>query len=299
MSHRFILRAAAACLLAANPVFAISSNAHLIAKQGLTLEGARQVIDAGVAFARKNGAPGGVIAVVDEGGNLIAVERLDGTFAAGANISIGKARTAALFKKPTKFFEDVVNKGRTAMTALPDFTPLQGGMPIVSGSQVVGAVGVSGAATAQQDEEIAMAGAAALGSPSPASDSRSAPPEVLYYDHATVDAAFAKGAVLFDGNGGRNYMVHASRRDNAGMAEVHTLDTDVIYVLDGTATFVTGGTLEGAHEVAPNEIRGVSIAGGEIRSIAKGDVIIVSAGIAHWFRDVPGPLSYYVVKVRR
>src|SRR6185369_6896476 len=97
--------------------------------------------------------------------NLMAVERLDGTFAAGAMISIGKARTAALFRKPTKFFEDVVNKGRTAMTALPDFTPLQGGVPIMDGPdgrQIVGAVGVSGAASAQQDEEIAMAAAAAI-----------------------------------------------------------------------------------------------------------------------------------------
>ncbi len=93
----------------------------------------------------------------------MALERLDGTFAAGANISIGKARTAALFKKPTKFFEDVVNKGRTAMTALPDFTPLQGGVPIMIGDQFVGAIGVSGTASAQQDEELAIAGANALG----------------------------------------------------------------------------------------------------------------------------------------
>jgi glc operon protein GlcG len=100
--------------------------------------------------------------VVDEGGNLVAVERLDNTFAAGANISIGKARTAALFKRPTKFFEDVINKGRTAMATLPDFTPLQGGIPIIVDGQVVGAVGVSGAASAQQDEELAIAGANAL-----------------------------------------------------------------------------------------------------------------------------------------
>ena len=103
-----------------------------------------------------------MIAVVDDGGNLMALERLDGTFAAGANISIGKARTAALFKKPTAFFEDIIRKGRTPMVALNDFTPLQGGVPIVVGDQVVGAVGVSGAASAQQDEEMAMAGAAAV-----------------------------------------------------------------------------------------------------------------------------------------
>jgi glc operon protein GlcG len=99
---------------------------------------------------------------VDEGGNLVALERLDGTFAAGATISIGKARMAALFQKPTKFFEDVINQGRTAMSALPDFTPLQGGVPIMSDDHIIGAISVSGAASAQQDEELAIAGATAL-----------------------------------------------------------------------------------------------------------------------------------------
>jgi glc operon protein GlcG len=128
----------------------------------MTLETAKRVIAVAVAEAKSKNAPGGAIAVVDEGGNLVAVERLDNTFAAGANISIGKARTAALFKRPTKVFEDIINKGRTAMTTLPDFTPLQGGVPITVDGQIVGAIGVSGAASAQQDEELAVAGANAL-----------------------------------------------------------------------------------------------------------------------------------------
>jgi len=136
--------------------------AQTIEKKGLTLDGAKKVIAAAVAEAKSKNAPGGAVAVVDEGGNLVAVERLDNTFAAGANISIGKARTAALFKRPTKFFEDVINKGRTAMTTLNDFTPLQGGIPIIVDGQIIGAVGVSGAASAQQDEELAIAGASAL-----------------------------------------------------------------------------------------------------------------------------------------
>lgn len=139
-----------------------SALAQTVEKKGLTLEGAKKVIAAAVAEAKSKNAPGGAIAVVDEGGNLIAVERLDNTFAAGANISIGKARTAVLFKRPTKFFEDVINKGRTAMAALNDFTPLQGGIPIILDGQIIGAVGVSGAASAQQDEELAIAGANAL-----------------------------------------------------------------------------------------------------------------------------------------
>src|SRR5437899_7076252 len=107
-----------------------AAQAQVSDKRVLNLEGAKKVIAAAVAEAKSKNAPGGAIAVVDEGGNLIAVERLDNTFAAGANISIGKARTAVLFKRPTKFFEDVINKGRT-MTTVNDFTPLQGGIPII------------------------------------------------------------------------------------------------------------------------------------------------------------------------
>ena len=142
--------------------FAFLASAQTIDKKAMTLESAKKVIAAAVAESKSKNAPGGAIAVVDEGGNLVAVERLDNTFAAGANISIGKARTSALFKRPTKAFEDIINNGRTAMTALTDFTPLQGGVPIVIDGQVIGAIGVSGAASAQQDEELAIAGANAL-----------------------------------------------------------------------------------------------------------------------------------------
>lgn len=131
-------------------------------KKSLNLAGARKAIAGAVAEAKKLNAPGAAIAVVDDGGNLIVVERLDNTFAAGALISIGKARTAALFTKPTKVFEETINKGRTAMTTLSDFTPLQGGIPILVDGQIVGAIGVSGASSAQQDEELAIAGAAAI-----------------------------------------------------------------------------------------------------------------------------------------
>src|SRR5713101_6002326 len=115
-----------------------SARAQVAEKKSLTLEGAEKVIAAARAYAKQNNAPGGVIAVVDDGGNLMALERLDGTFAAGATISIGKARTAVLFKKPTKFFEDIIKNGRTPMIALKDFTPLQGGVPITVDGQVVG-----------------------------------------------------------------------------------------------------------------------------------------------------------------
>lgn len=259
-------------------------------KKTLTLDGAKKVIEAAKAEAKKLNAPGGVIAVVDEGGNLMALERLDGTFAAGANISIGKARTSVLFKRPTKAFEDIIKNGRTAMVALPDsfFTPLQGGIPINVGGQIVGGIGVSGAASAQQDEELALAGAKVL--------EATATKEVTYFEKEKVSAAFAKGAVLFDHSD--KYMVHASHRDQAGMAEIHEQDADIIYVLEGSATFVTGGTVVEPKPTAPGEIRGKEISGGDTRQIAKGDVIIVPAGTPHWFKEVPGPLNYYVVKAR-
>jgi glc operon protein GlcG len=145
--------------VAASPLHAQNHDANL-----LTLEGARTIIDGAAAEARRVNAPGGAITVVDEGGHVLAFERWNNTFPAAATVSMGKARTAALFRKPTKVFEDAINKGRTAMTALPDsvLTPLQGGVPIVVGGRVVGAVGVSGAASAEQDEALAMAGIRAL-----------------------------------------------------------------------------------------------------------------------------------------
>lgn len=135
---------------------------HVAVKHSLTLEGAKQVGEAAAQYAKDNGA-GPSIAVVDDGGHLLYFTRPETSFAAGANVSVGKARTSAIFKKPTKDFEDTINKGRFTMTALPDFTPLQGGVPIVHDGHVIGAIGVSGAKSAQQDEEVAKAGAAIIG----------------------------------------------------------------------------------------------------------------------------------------
>jgi glc operon protein GlcG len=275
------------------------STAQTADKKTLTLKGAEAVITAAKAEAQKLNAPGGVIAVVDDGGNLMALERIDGTFSAGANISIGKARTAVMFKKPTRFFEELINsngKGRTVMTALENFTPLIGGIPITIDGQIVGGVGVSGAATADQDEKLAIAGASAFSSGSSAVNDPAAP--VSYFEKSKVDEAFSKGAILLDGSDGRNYMVHASRREKPGQAEIHTKDTDVIYVLDGAATFITGGEAINAKTTAPDELRGESIRSGQTRQIARGDVIVVPNGVPHQFAQVTDPFLYYVVKVR-
>jgi glc operon protein GlcG len=277
-------------------------------KRGLTLDGARKVIAATVAEAKRVNAPGGAIAVVDEGGNLLALERLDGSFAASANISIGKARTAALFKMPTRKFEDVIKSGRTPMIALggdlQNFTPLQGGVPITWEGKVVGAIGVSGAASAQQDEDLAIVGAASLESMQMSAvemDGHALP--VTYIESKAVTAAFNKGAVLVgeDENmmhAARNYMVHASHRDKAGVVEIHELDTDIVYVLKGSAMLITGGTPVGTKTIAPHEIRGTDTKGGETRKLMPGDVVIIPNNVPHWFKEVDAPFDYYVVKVR-
>jgi len=171
-------------------------------KQMLTLAGANKVIAVAVAKAKELNAPGAVIAVVDDGGNLMALERLDNTFAAGALISYGKARTAAIFKRPTAVFEKIIREGRTPMVALNDFTPLQGGVPIEMNGQIVGAVGVSGAASAQQDEELAIAGAGALSM----TNGTAATSTVTFMDSKTVAAAFVKSQPLIENS---EYKVHA------------------------------------------------------------------------------------------
>lgn len=271
-------------------ILAVSAIAQIADKKSLTLEGARTVIAAAKNYAVQNKAPGGVIAVVDDGGNLVALERLDGTFSAGANISIGKAKTAVMFKRPTKAFEDIIKNGRTAMVALPDFTPLQGGVPISVDGQIIGGVGVSGAMSAQQDEELAIAGAESL--------SNRKTSAVSFFDSRSVSDAFSKGAVLLGDEKGENYQVHASRREKSGLVEVHELDTDIIYVLGGTATIVTGGKSLESKQVAANEFRGSSVDGGETRNLKKGDVLVVPKGTPHWFKQVDGAFLYYVVKVR-
>lgn len=140
---------------------AASAQAQVSHKRVLTLEGAKAAAAAAVAEAKRLSAPGGAIAVVDDGGHVLYLERLDNTFPAAADIAIGKARTAALFRRPTKGLEDAIVGGRTSLLAVAE-APLQGGVPIVVDGVVVGAIGVSGAATAQQDTELAVAGAAAF-----------------------------------------------------------------------------------------------------------------------------------------
>jgi glc operon protein GlcG len=147
-----------ACALAA---LAGPAAAQVTDKKTLTLDGAKSIAAAAAGEAKRLNA-GGAIAIVDDGGHLVYLERLEGTFPAAAVVAIEKARTAAQFRRPTRVFEEAIKNGRSALLGVAVMTPLQGGVPIVVGGQVVGAIGVSGAASAQQDDDIAQAASTAL-----------------------------------------------------------------------------------------------------------------------------------------
>jgi glc operon protein GlcG len=153
----------AAMVLATMPSAALAQVPMVdrVQKPVLTLAGARVVASAAEAEAKRLSTTG-AIAVVDDGGNLLYLVRIDRTFPAGAAVATDKARTAAMFRMPTRNLEDAVKNGRTSLVAVSEMTPLAGGIPIVIDGQVVGAVGVSGAASAQQDEELAKVAAVAL-----------------------------------------------------------------------------------------------------------------------------------------
>src|SRR5687767_3753776 len=155
MNIRKIAAVAVGMIALSQPSFA-----ELPTKRVLTLEAAKTIVAAAEAEAIKRGSTV-VIVVVDDGGHVLLLERLDNTQVASVDVGIGKARTAAIFRRPSKDFEEQVRNGRVAALALPGATPLQGGVPLLVDGQVVGAIGVSGN-TPQEDEDIAKAGAAAL-----------------------------------------------------------------------------------------------------------------------------------------
>ncbi|MEW6319946.1 MAG: heme-binding protein [Acidobacteriota bacterium] len=251
--------------------------------------GASRLAALAAAEARARNA-GGAIAIVDAGGHLLRLDRLDGTFPAAATVATEKARTAATFERPTRDFENAVKNGRHALLGVAVMTPLQGGVPVAINGTVVGAIGVSGAHSAQEDDDIADAAVKAFGQ-MPAMPT--SVDEVVYLAGPGVAKAFERGMPLLETAG---YKIHASRRDEAGLAEIHTRDTDIIYVLDGAVTFVTGGTIVEPRTTAPDEIRGARLEGGTARALEKGDVVVVPAGTPHWFSRVDAPFLYYVVK---
>jgi glc operon protein GlcG len=144
-------------LLAGSLLGAGSEEPIARAKRSLSLAGARRILAAAEAEAQKRGV-GVVTVVVDEEGHLIALSRMDEAQVASVEVGIGKARTAAIFRRPSRVFEEQIRDGRVAALALAGATPLQGGVPVLLDGVVIGAVGVSGDSP-QVDEEIAIAGA--------------------------------------------------------------------------------------------------------------------------------------------
>jgi glc operon protein GlcG len=147
--------------LLATSVHAAAQTAPLtVDKKGLTLAAARKATATAEAEAARRGL-GVVIVVVDDSGTVIELTRMDAAQVASVNVGIGKARTAAIYRRPSRVFEEQIRDGRVAALALADATPLQGGVPVIIDGRVVGAVGVSGDSP-QVDEEIAIAGANAI-----------------------------------------------------------------------------------------------------------------------------------------
>src|SRR4051795_4424240 len=128
------------------------------------------------------------------------------------------------------------------------------------------------------------------------SGSRPSDGEVRLIGHEEVQTAFAKGRPLVEVG---DYKIHASRREGPGMAEIHTRDTDIAYVIQGSATLVTGGTALEVKRTGAEELRGSGIRGGDTRRLEPGDVVVIPNGTPHWFKDVEAPFLYYVVKVRQ
>jgi glc operon protein GlcG len=248
----------------------------------LTYDGARIVAEAAGAVAAERGvAP--VIAIVDAGGDLLFLLRPDAAQVASAKVSIDKARTAAIYRRPSKDFEDQASNGRPSALHLARAVPLQGGIPIVVGGEVVGAIGVSGASSADEDQELAVLGAAAW--------------EVGQGNGATFfprSALENGGGLLLEAHG---YKLDAGRRNAPGEVEYHERVVDVMHVVHGRATVVTGGEMQDAREIAPGEIRARAVDGGTPHLLAEGDVLAIPRGVPHQFTDVSDPFLYFVVKV--
>ncbi len=145
---------------------------------------------------------------------------------------------------------------------------------------------------------VALSGGSGRGVAKASVASPGSEPKVDYFDAVTVEKAFSSGKALIGDTDGRNFKVMGLRRQGPGVVEVHDTDTDIFYVVEGRATFVTGGTLTGGKHTAPDEIRGGTLAGGETRPLAQGDVIVIPKGMPHWFKEVPSSIKYFVVKVR-
>ena len=156
--RRFVQALALLLMLAVNGVAQAQAPAY---GNEVTLDMAKKVMAAAEAEAKKNNWPV-VIAIVDTHGLLVMLQRIDNTQTGSVTVAIEKARTAAMFKRPSKALEDVIAGGRVAYLGLPGATPIEGGLPLMHDGKIIGAIGVSGM-TSPQDGQVAKAGAEAVG----------------------------------------------------------------------------------------------------------------------------------------
>jgi uncharacterized protein GlcG (DUF336 family) len=256
--------------------------------QALTHEGARMVAEAiGAEASRRGVAP--VVSAVDAGGELMYLVRPDAAQVASVQVTTDKARTAAIYRRPSKDFEEQASGGRPSALHLARAVPLQGGMPIEHNGQVVGAVGVSGARSADEDQELAVVGVEAFAAALNGSANGAA-----HFNRAAIARKFETGGLLLDEGA---YKLDAGRRVEPGEVELHDRVVDVMHVVQGSATVVTGGTMVEPREVAPGEVRARDVEGGTVHELGEGDVLAIPSGVPHQFTAVSDPFLYFVVKV--
>jgi uncharacterized protein GlcG (DUF336 family) len=256
----------------------------------LTYEGARFAAEAaGTVAAERGVAP--VISVVDAGGELMYLLRPDAAQVASVKVTTDKARTAAIYRRPSKDFEDQASGGRPSALHLARSVPLQGGMPIELDGQVIGAIGVSGATSADEDNELAGIGARAAGS---AARTNGTANGAAFFSSRRVKEKFKRGGLLLDD---QRYKIDAGRRVKPGDVEYHERVTDVMHVVEGSATVVTGGQMVRPRKVGAGELRAKSVRGGKRQKLSEGDVLAIPSGVPHQFTEVSDPFLYFVVKV--
>jgi len=258
----------------------------------LTYEGARIAAEAAGAVATERGvAP--VAAVVDAGGELVYMWRPDGAQVASANVSLDKARTAAIYRRPSKDFEDQASGGRPSALHLARAVPLQGGMPLEHNGEVIGAIGVSGASSADEDQELAVLGAEAASRAAGGATNGSGN-GAAFFSSDDLRRKFQDGGLFLDGE---RYKLDAGRRVEPGEVEFHERVADVMHVVAGNATVITGGEMVDPHEVGAGELRARAVEGGTRHELREGDVLAIPNGVPHQFAEVSDPFLYFVVKV--
>jgi uncharacterized protein GlcG (DUF336 family)/mannose-6-phosphate isomerase-like protein (cupin superfamily) len=253
----------------------------------LSAADARRVGETVASECARRGVPP-VCAVVDAGGDLICIWRPDDAQVASVGVATDKARTAAIYRRPSRDFEEQAASGRASALHLARAVPLQGGIPVTRSDCVIGAVGVSGASSADEDQELAVLGAGALSAQNGSANG------AAFFTEDAVRAKFATGGLLLDAGA---YKLDAGRREAPGDVEYHVHTVDVMHVVEGTATIVTGGEMVGVRRVGDGEVRAQSVTGGHAHELSAGDVLAVPAGVPHQFTRVSDPFLYFVVKV--